>query len=331
MPEVQPVQEGSRWRYAKPSSEEVGAWFGTVPIDEGLDHKEFVSGVVVIPAAEKVKTPKADGRGTEEKSEATFTPYMRVDTRVAYFHKLAAARDLIAVIEPVEVPRIQSGDLMNVHMPPGYWWHIVMGESRPLKYLCCTMRVALYREADYFDDLVVERASGLKSHRELKPVRFGVSTKQVHGGADLNGLAKAETGAIGRALGVAGILVVGTGIATAEDMAELGDRTQAAAELPASVEPETSEALNERLIGLQSTLRPYAEQWSAFSAWWQERAREAGWRNLSDAPLEVRRGMVTRMQEAIAEGEAAAPAETSPAPQDSSRAVDAAPTEAPAA
>lgn len=31
---------------------------------------------------------------------------------------------------------------------------------------------------------------------------------------------KAETGAIGRALGVAGILVVGTGIATAEDMQE---------------------------------------------------------------------------------------------------------------
>ena len=33
-----------------------------------------------------------------------------------------------------------------------------------------------------------------------------------------------------------------------------------------------------------------------FAAWWKERTNKEGWKALNDAPLEVRRGMVERMQ-----------------------------------
>ena len=33
---VEPIREGSRWRYAKPDSDAVASWFQTVPLDEPL-------------------------------------------------------------------------------------------------------------------------------------------------------------------------------------------------------------------------------------------------------------------------------------------------------
>lgn len=298
--DVAPKQEGSRWRFTRPSSEEVATWFTSVPLDDDMNHSDFVSGVVLIPATETVKYQTRTG--TAERKEMTFTPYMRVDTRIAYFHKLAEAKKLIPVIEPVAVPQVTSGAGKNDHMPEGYWWHVIGTETQNTKFLCCTMRVALYREEDYFSLDRPEEVKG--SSRPLRPVRFGVSTKQIKGLADDNMLAKAETGAIGRALGVAGILVVGTGIATAEDMAEMGSSPLVGAPtLPEIEEAESDEQLNERLLALQTKMQQdVPEKWSEFSAWWTERKGAEGWSTLYDAPYEARRGMATRMEGMIETG-----------------------------
>lgn len=304
--QIEAVREGSRWRYGRPSSDEVGAWFATAPLDEGMTHADFIAGIVLIPATEKVKR-QVPGRApgtfsTQDSFELTYTPYVRVDTRVTYFRKLAAKRELVSVIEPAEVPQIASGPLANVHMPDGYWWYITSGASDAVRYLCCTMRVAHYRPDDWFG---AEADTNGGRAKKLQPVLFGVSTKQVSP-TDPNALAKAETGAIGRALGVAGILVIGTGIATAEDMTELdaGPVQQGAALPAAEVEAvESEEQLNERCLGLQARLKEdYPDGWAKFAAWWQERRGREGWNTLNDAPIEVRRGVATRMEELLAEG-----------------------------
>lgn len=323
-----PVREGSRWRHHKPTADEVAAWFKAQPIDEGMEHEDYVGGVVIIPASEKVKAARADGRGTEERYEQTFTPYVRVDTRVTYFRNLAELRGYIAVIEPVAVPRIEEGQHANKHMPDGFWWHVVATDQAQVRYLCCTMRVALYdKEAWTSGAEFVSKAEQQTHSTELnlpRPLREGVATKQVAGGTDMNGLAKAETGAIGRALGVAGILVVGSGIATAEDMAELRDAPEATgAALPEAGAPEeTSEALNARLLGLQERLKTFPEAWTGFCAWWKERSQEGGWSSLNDAPIEVRRGMAGRMEQLIGIGIEEATRRSLPA-QDSSSSADA--------
>jgi hypothetical protein len=295
----EPVQEGSRWRFARPTGDEVATWFGKQPLDDGMDAADFVSGIVLIPASENVKR-QVPGRqagtvATVESREMTFTPYVRVDTRVRYFRKLGDHRELVSVIEPAEVPQITSGAFSNAHLPDGYWWYVIGSGDAAKRSLCCTMRVALYRPEDYFGEGEDTNAGPA---RRARPVLFGASTKQVDP-FDQNALAKAETGAIGRALGVAGILVIGTGIATAEDMAEMeAAPIQTGPALPAGGAPtETSEQVSERCVALQQRLqqeRP--EKWTEFAAWWQERRSKEGWGTLTDAPLEVRRGMATRMQ-----------------------------------
>lgn len=298
---METVKEGSRWRYARPSAEEVAEWFATQPIDEGMNHEDYVGGVVLIPANEKVKHPKEDGDGTEEIWEQTFTPYVRVDTRDSYFRKLAEIRDLIAVIEPVVVPQIKEGWAKNDHMAPGFWW-LAMGAGNNMeRFLCATWKVALYDKVAYFAS---DEELGRRGMRRV-PIREGVATKAVYGSPDIDAPARAETGAIGRALGVAGILVVGSGIATAEDMAEVGAPKPVGPTLPDAAPGDDPEALNERLLLLQEQLKPYAEQWRAFAAWWKERQEGAGWKSLNDAPIEVRRGMATKMQGLIAEAEQA--------------------------
>ena len=50
---VQAVKEGSRWRYARPTAEEVKSWFDTQPLDEGREHDAYLSFGVVIPSKAK--------------------------------------------------------------------------------------------------------------------------------------------------------------------------------------------------------------------------------------------------------------------------------------
>src|SRR3954452_4241279 len=90
-PEPQSVREGSRWYYAPPSEDDIREWFRQQPLHEGMEHNRYVSGVVIIPATEKIKVTRFKQNGdtfTVEQERAVFTPYMKVDMRIAYFWDL---------------------------------------------------------------------------------------------------------------------------------------------------------------------------------------------------------------------------------------------------
>ena len=310
-PEVpnEPLQEGARWRYHRPSSSAVAEWFATQPLDEGMDHTHYVGGVVLIPANEKVTYTRPDG-GQVQRYEQTFTPYVQIGTRVGYFRRLAEHRGLIPVIEPAPVPRSKDprSPYFNSNMEEGLWWHLVAGsDGNAVRYLCATAQVGLYDKQSYL---------ALINKQPALPVISGRGTKQVGGGPDVNMIARAQTGAVGRALGVAGILVIGTGIATAEDMQEFAGYggTSAAPSLPAvpseiaageppPVDPSAQfDQLKSRALALQTQLQEQSpEQWSAFLSWWQERAKAEGWSGIDAVPYEALKGVVSRMERTLAE------------------------------
>lgn len=222
-------RQGSRWLYAQPSEDQVREWFNAQRLHAGMDHDPYIGGVVVIGANEKIKQTFQNAVGAllnREVERMVYTPYVKVDTRIAYFHDWVAylnAEDpfkYITVIEPVPVKIIEEprSPYYNAHLPEGYFMHVVRNNTNNEsfnRYICARWRTAIY-----------ERESWLHRVRgddEARPLLQGIGTKQtllVKQYADDNALMKAETGAIGRALGVAGILVVGTGVATAEDIQE---------------------------------------------------------------------------------------------------------------
>jgi hypothetical protein len=303
-----PVQEGARWRYHKPSSEQVAAWFATVPLDDGMLHEQFVGGLVLIPQNEKVRYTRPDG-GQMERYEQIYTPYVQIGTRVGYARRLAEHRDLIYHTEPARVPRTTNpaSTYFNGNLPEGLWWHVVANdEGRVYRYLCATTRVGLYSPQTY--------AAKLRGE-PVMPMLGGEGTKQVSGSPDQNMIARAQTGAIGRALGVAGILVVGTGVATAEDMWEVtgGPVAMAAgatlppSEIAAGAPPEVldeAEALDQlrsRALALQTQMQELgSETWRTFAAWYQERAKEGNWQQLDDVPFEDLKTVVSKLENDLA-------------------------------
>lgn len=304
----EPVREGARWRHHRPSSDAVADWFASVPLDENMAHSDFIGGVVLIPGKEKVQY--TTDRGLQERYELTYTPYVQIGTRVGYFHALARQRDLVSVIEPMEVPRSANPEspYFNGNMATGLWWHVIEGDRGPVRYLCATARVAMYERETYTAPRGPEDPAP-------RPVLEATGTKQVYGGTDINGIAKAQTGAIGRALGVAGVLVIGTGIATAEDMEELssGGNTGGAPapSLPAvptqiaEGEPPAATTPEQRLDQLRSRAQALATQmqeadppeaWREFQGFWRERQQIEGWKSLEDVPLDPLAGIVARME-----------------------------------
>jgi hypothetical protein len=242
-PQGPPVGErmGSRWLYHHPSEEQVRDWFGQQTLHGGMEHAPYVGGIVVIGATEKLKTTmrKRDG-GTyiREDERGVYTPYVKVDTRIAYFwdyvrtlNEKANDEKYVGVIEPVPLNVIEDPNsaYYNAHLPEGFFiMPIRNGDKDSVnRYLGARWSVAIYERESY-----LRKLDGSK--KELAVLK-GIGTKQSalsKNYADDNVVMKAETGAIGRALGVAGILVVGTGVATAEDMQEaLAANTQPSAEV----------------------------------------------------------------------------------------------------
>lgn len=313
-PPEEPVQEGGRWRFHRPSGDQVANWFKTQPIDDGMHHEDYVGGVVLIEQSQKTRYTSPTG-ATSERSELVFVPYVQIGTRVGYFHRLAKLEGLVPVIEPVQVPKggAPGNPYFNMAMPDGLWWHVVGTEQGNVRYLCSTWRVALYEPTTF--------AAKMRGEMPL-PVRAGQGTKQVTGGTDMNAIAKAETGAVGRALGVAGILVIGTGIATAEDMLELPGYGAAVASPdqaqlptadtpseivqgppPQNLDPSAElDSLRSRAMALSTQMQEQSpEKWREFSAWYQERARTAGWGAIGDVPFEDMKAVVSRLERDLAE------------------------------
>lgn len=310
---VEVIQEGSRWLHGPPTPQQLGKWFSEQPLHEGMDADRYVGGVVLIPSTEKVKRTRIKNNGEtyiNEEEVAAYTPYVRVDTRIAYFRDwVAMHEDWVAEILPVPARVIENPDsaYFNAHIADrGYAIHPIRSGDAVTYYVACTMEVAVYERESY--------AAKLNGHK-VRPVIQGQATKQVamtrsHGTnrqaiyADDNCLMKAETGAVGRALGFMGILVVGTGVATAEDMEEAtreqsgatpaptadlppvvnreGEAVQAPQEaaqavpaaVPEPVDPDAEDArLRAHALELQNEMQEqYPDVWKAYMEWWRSRS-----------------------------------------------------------
>jgi hypothetical protein len=317
IPDLAVVQEGSRWRHGPPTPEELGDWFRQQPLHAEMeqDHDRYVGGLVVISSTDKVKRTRRANNGDtyiHEDEEVIYTPYVRVDTRIAYFRDYVAKHEeWIAKIRPVAARVIEDPQsaYFNAHLADrGFAIQATRAGDAVVFYAVCTVEVAIFERESWN-----ARVRG----EEPEPIMQGIGTKQValtksYGTnrqsiyADDNCLMKAETGAVGRALGFMGMLVIGTGVATAEDVQEaaseqsgaVANATPAAPQTPpvvnregrpveeAAVPPQTPQAtvpetvdleaqdtaLRERALALQSEMQErYPDAWTTYMEWYRAR------------------------------------------------------------
>lgn len=314
-------REGSRWYNERPSPDDVAKWFvDNVQIDEDLDAKDYVTGVTLINSTETTKeTVGFRDNGTPIVSEiknVVYTPYPRVDTRIKYFHDLMAANpEWYGVIEPVEVELSR-----NIHLPPGFFPFRVEAGDGTTTFICCSMKVTVWERDGYEEKRVVNSRTG-----EEKLVRTGkkiidappatkmIATKRKY--PDENSLMKAETGAVGRALGMAGMLVVpGAGVATAEDLQELPTQEAqpaspepAAPSLPKESSDQDDEALQARALELIELLKQESpSDYKAFEGWAKE--RDLG--QLSEVTGPTLKGVVRQLERKLDQVEKQGPSDS---------------------
>lgn len=326
-------KEGNRWVNQRPSGEDISKWFKeNVPIADGLDHANYVAGVTLIPANEKTKEVTGWDQGNspvlQDVWDLVYTPYIRVETRVKYFHDLMAEEKTVGIIEPV------ATEEQDPRLPRGFFKLVIgAGDGKEVRYIGCTMKVTVFKAGSLKEEKVlVDSRKGIYETRRVgKIVReFTPATKIVpvlsYEKPDPFALMKAETGAAGRALGMAGMLVIpGTGLATAEDLQEAGDlargvSTSDAAEVPGEeIEPAiqaevegTDEELRKQVTGYVEEMGEFPQVLVEFKAW----AKERGYARLSEVTSPALRGVVRRAQNMLADARnaavEAAPEATSP-------------------
>lgn len=314
-------QEGSRWYNAPPTGAELAKWFEeNVPLHDGLDAKLYVPGVTLIPAKEKAKTVTGWNGAIPtigDVENLVYVPYAKVETRIKYFHDLMAKHEnWLGVIEPVATKK------QSLALPKGYFPFTVRTDKGDVKYVCCTMKVTVYerdsiewKEYRNAQTGAIERVRTGKAVIDAAPATKMIATLD-RWGADDYSLMKAETGAIGRALGMAGMLVIpGTGIATAEDMQEvsanqgrstpaLPEETGEAAQAPtvAAGEVADREALTdlrqEAVLLLNSIKEEFPDLFDGFLDWAKERKiGEVG--KVEDT--RILRGIVVKAERELAE------------------------------
>lgn len=288
-------QEGSRWVNAPPTGEELAAWFtANVTLHDGMEHARYVQGVVMIPQTETVKSPRQDNDGNiviDEVTQLVYIPYAKVETRVAYFWDLCLRNDWIGAIEPADVLRLRDPLIYNENLPRGFFrTHVLGPDGKPVHQLCCSKRVRIHRadRTGAAGRAVMLPPDGTKSVALLD--RWGKPTASV--------VERAETGAVGRALGMAGMLVIpGSGVATAEDMQEHVAAQQAQAAPEAVLPASTAEVpfvgdpklRAQELIGRLQSDHPAAHE--AFVAW--ARDRKVNLSAIDDVQL---RGVVRKLE-----------------------------------
>lgn len=358
-------REGARWINERPSPEEFAEWVkDNVKIDDALNIKDYVGGIVLIPAVDKRSkyvaswTPQGEPV-IKDRPEMVYVPYPKVETRLQYLWDLLEKHDdWTAVVQPIAtrrpsieavsesiltdaVPQTEdtaaapgssreifkpSAVAAIVHqLPPGFFIMPVPMGDKYSYFLCCSYRVAIYKTLE-------------DGSRSEHPLREGRGTKQVtllvkkYRDSDIevdeNAIMKAETGAIGRALGAAGIFTIpGSGIATAEDMLEAaaagspaasgepeGAGPEAPAQTPGPAQPTQGDENSAVLINAKAILldlqEHYSEAYNAFGEWCNKRRpRITSLEELEPAAL---RGVHTKLQNLLAEAKRArmhAPAE----------------------
>lgn len=342
-------RQGGRWVNERPSSEEFAEWAkGSIKVDEKLDLGDYIGGIVLIPAVDsksKVVLGFITSTGAPviaEREELSFIPYAKVETRINYFWDLLQAHpEWSGQVESITPPRVPidfvtvresretsssswtKRELMTpsamtalIHqLPPGFHVLSVPVGSNYTHFLCCTKRVSIYR----VDEDGVRAKHPMRTGEGTKMVPLVLGRQSFY--ADPNSIMKAETGALGRALGFAGIFVIpGSGVATAEDMQEML-ATQPAAQQDPTAEPgqqgpsaptatpvrtgaeqqvDTEEQLAERARVLWRDLsKTYPEKAAEFGVWAQSRTPPI--RNLSDVKGPALRGVVKKMEKLVQE------------------------------
>lgn len=304
--ELEPVaragREGSRWYNMRPPAEDVAEWFTGVRLHEGMRHEDYIGGITMIQATEKSDELTGFDKDLlptiRERKDLVYIPYVKVDTRVRYFwdyvelHEARGWRGEIRV-----VPNASSVEL---GLPDGFFRYSASdpkNAEKRVNFIGISMQATIYersRAAGGADIPIVQGSPGTKL--------VAAATKW---DVDPHAMSKAETGAVGRALGMAGILVIpGSGVATAEDMLELSEAPAGATaepELPAptavALEDLTDEQLRERAAALVEELGGIdPKRHAEFQEW--ARGRKLTLAEAQGAPL---RGAVKKLEKTIAE------------------------------
>lgn len=304
---VEGFREGSRWIHHKPGGDELAEWFAkNVTIHEGLKHSDYITGIVLIPQKERSKVTGENGQILDIE-RLTFTPYPTTGARIAYL------RDWSAVEAEKREVRLRweiAADeslARQGHLPGGFFpynpkWIGDNGKENTKPFVGCSMGLRVY-EMD-----VRSGHEGRLIHKA--PCGSKVVPTVGRYGADENALMKAQTGAIGRTLAFAGMLVIpGTGVATAEDVQEAiaggvslsGDTGAPAAALPASEpsaqEPEEAKPTDQRAAAAEAigALQEFPDHLKEIHAWAEERKID-----LSQITDEQLRGAVRKLETTLA-------------------------------
>lgn len=219
-------RQGGRWYNERPSAEEIAEWFSkNVKMHDGMEHERYVGGLTLISQTENSHEVK-NGRIVKVKN-LVFTPYGKVESRVQYFWDLMMLHPewagSIVPVDPLGKDKSNDGDL-----PPGFYRHNVQVADKHYAYVGASMKVRVVERerGGGRSDAIIESSPATKLIPVLTTSGYGNNRTIV---PDPYALMKAETGAVGRALGLAGMLIIpGAGVATAEDMLE----AQAQGEIP---------------------------------------------------------------------------------------------------
>jgi hypothetical protein len=310
---------GSSWWNYRPTGEEVAEWFATTTLHEGMEHADWVTGITLIEATQKITEIAGfsdDNRPilVPDVQHLTYVPYPKVDTRIAYFHRLMSIREGwtgFVLPVPAQNPSGMSVGLFAVKAK--------LPDGSVASLVCCTSRV-LVIEGDV-EWVEQEDADGVKRRYptgktviDAPPGTKSVPILNRWGKADENAVAKAQTGSVGRALGFAGMLVIpGTGVATAEDMQEAlsgGQGSPGAPETATAVPDQSSgsgrfpedddTALRTRAADLLRKLQQeHPADLLAFQAW----ARERKHKRLEDISGAALKGVTKKLEKVLDEAE----------------------------
>jgi hypothetical protein len=309
-------KEGNRWVNKPPTAEELVQWFkDNVEIDDSLDPADYVGGVTLIASKEKsaevVGWDESNSPMIEDVWDLVYTPYIKVETRVKYFHDLMEANEgWLGIIEPA-APKEQDDRL-----PAGFFiMSTKTGEATEVRFICKSMKVTVYRKDTVaVESVLVNSNDGIYEWRRKGTVVMDppAATKNVpmlnsYGKADTNAMMKAETGAVGRALGMAGMLVIpGTGLATAEDMQEAASIREDAGDPSSAILPEdvvpggepekaaldADDALRKIVVECLKRMEVHPPTREEFNTW----AKGRGFERLSAVTSPALRGMAKRAE-----------------------------------
>ena len=187
-----------------PTQEEISKWFAGFKLHDGLEHKQYVGGIVAIE--------------NKDRGKSLWMLYINATARIAYFWDWVDKNQYVADIE-VSGPFDREVDLP---------------ENKKARQFYMTAEVTVFKPTDgeSHEGRIVRRVTGRKLVDQTV-FRRGYNGAPGRVLADSNSLMKAETGAIARALGTIGMLALpGSGLATAEDMVEFTASTEEPAVKP---------------------------------------------------------------------------------------------------